>query len=122
VNNAVYLNYLEKARNDFLTSKGLSFDDFDKWQKFPVVQQAILEFKQPAKSGDELLINGWVSDHSPIRFTLTYNIFNRKSEKLILYAETKHVFVNQNNRPVRMPDEFYQKFIKQSRSVGKKES
>ncbi len=30
VNNAVFLNYLEKARCDFMTLKGLRFDDFFK--------------------------------------------------------------------------------------------
>jgi YbgC/YbaW family acyl-CoA thioester hydrolase len=111
VNNAIYLNYLEKARNDFLISKGLNFNDFFKWQKFPVVREAILEFKYPAKSGDELLINGWVSDHTAIRFTLSYEIVSQKSQKLVLSAKTMHVFVNQRNKPIRMPDEFYQKFI-----------
>lgn len=111
VNNAIYLNYLEKARNDFLISKGLDFNDFFKWQKFPVVRKAILEFKYPAKAGDELSINGWVSDHTAIRFSLTYDIINRESQKLILSAKTMHVFVNQRNKPVRMPDEFFQKFI-----------
>ncbi len=111
VNNAVYLNYLEKARNDFLISKGLNFNDFFKWEKFPVVRKAILEFKYPAKSGDNLQINGWISDCTATRFTLTYKIFNRESNILILSAQTLHVFVNNRNKPTRIPDEFYQKFI-----------
>lgn len=111
VNNAVYLNYLEKARNDFMATKGLHFQDFSKWQKFPVVMRATLEFKFPATAGDKLTIDGWFSDHTATSFTLTYRVTNSKSGKLVLLAETFHVFVNQRNRPIRIPEEFFKKFL-----------
>jgi acyl-CoA thioester hydrolase len=112
VNNAVYLNYLEKARNDYLTSKALDFKDFSKWQKFPVVRKATLEFKFPAKAGDKLIIDGWFSDHTATSFTITYHIIDHDSGKPVLSAETFHVFVDQRNRPTRIPAEFFNKFLR----------
>ncbi len=115
VNNAVFLNYLEKARCDFMILKGLCFDDFFKWHRYPVVVRASLEFKYPAKAGDRLLIKGWISRHTAASFTLQYEIFNQDTHRLILTGETFHVFVDDNNRPSRHPEEFYKKFIAKER-------
>lgn len=111
VNNAVYLNYLEKARNDFMTAKGLDFQDFSRWQKYPVVRRASLEFKFPVKAGDKLIIDGWFSDHTATSFTITYQVIHADNGKQVLLAETHHIFVNQRNRPTRIPEEFFDKFL-----------
>ncbi|MCP5106767.1 MAG: acyl-CoA thioesterase, partial [bacterium] len=84
VNNAVFLNYLEKARGDFMISKGLQFDDFFKWRRYPVVIHAALEFKYPARAGDKLLIKGWFSKYTAASFTLQYEIINRDNGKIVL--------------------------------------
>lgn len=121
VNNAVFLNYLEKARCDFMTLKGLHFDDFFKWRRYPLVARAVLEYKHPAKAGDKLLIKGWITKHTAASFTMQYEILlpcggdgdyvGDVGERLILTAETFHVFVDDNNRPARIPEEFLKKFI-----------
>jgi len=115
VNNAVFLNYLEKARCDFMELKGLHFNDFFKWHRFPVVTKARLEFKRPALVGDRLKITGWISDHTQASFTLQYEIINQATGHLILTGETLLVFVNDRNRPSRIPEEFFEKFIAEHR-------
>ena len=115
VNNAVFLNYLEKARCDFMTLKGLRFDDFFKWHRYPVVTKASLEFKRPALADDKLKITGWITDHTQTTFTLQYEIINQATGHLILTGETIHVFVNDKNRPSRIPEEFFEKFIAEQR-------
>ena len=111
VNNAVFLNYLEKARCDFMTLKGLHLNDFFKWHRYPVVVRAHLEYKQPAAAEDRLVITGWFSHHSKASFTLQYQIINQDTGQLILTGETRHVFVDDNNRPARIPEEFKEKFL-----------
>jgi len=111
VNNAVFLNYLEKARGDFMTLKGLRFDDFFKWRRYPVVGRAWMEFKYPAKAGDKLLVKGVITKHTAASFTLRFEVINEENRKLVLTGETFHVFVDDNNRPSRIPEEFYEQFI-----------
>ena len=113
VNNAVFLNYLEKARNDFLAQRGLRFQDFFKWEKLPVVTKAAVVFKCPAKAGDKLDITGEISNYSRISFTLSYSITNQDTHQLILSGETTHVFVDTNGKPLRIPAEFIEKFLEQ---------
>ena len=111
VNNACFLNYLEKARCDFMRLKELNFSDFFKWHKYPVVVRAALDFKRPALADDKLVIKGWISKHTATSFTMKYEILNRDSGQLILTGETFHVFVDDNNRPSRMPEVFGKKFL-----------
>jgi len=113
VNNAVYLNYLEKARNDYMTQKGLNFKKFSEWGVFPVLSKSIIEYKYPAFADDNLIIYGYVHNYTAASFTLKYNIVNDNDEKLIATAETCHIIVNKKNKPSRIPDEFIEKFIKQ---------
>ncbi len=112
VNNSVYLNYLEKARNDYLNQRGLPFSKFKEWGVFPVLLKSVVEYKQPAFADDELVIHGTVSDHSAITFTLQYTITRKDNDSTIAIGETRHVFVNKSNKPTRIPREFFEKFIK----------
>ena len=113
VNNSVFLNYLERARGDFLLSKDLRFADFKRWDRFPIVIRANLEFKAPAFADDKILVKGRLSNATATSFTMDYEIFNRADDRLLLIAQTVHVFVNKNNRPSRIPEEFKNKFITQ---------
>lgn len=110
-NNAAFLNYLEKARGDFMMSKGLHFNDFFKWQRYPLVVRANLEFKSPAKAGEKLHIKGWITQHTATSMTLRYEVVNSADQRLVLTAETFHVFVNDNNRPSRIPPVFAERFL-----------
>jgi len=112
VNNAIYLNYLEKARNDFLLQRGLSFQLFADWKKFPVVTAARLQFKKPALAGDLLHISGRITAHAETSFSLMYRIVHVVMETVVLLAETDHVFIDEQNRPTRIPAEFREKFLK----------
>jgi acyl-CoA thioester hydrolase len=111
VNNAVFLNFLEQARGDFLNARGLNFNDFFKWERYPVVIKANLEFKYPASAQDRLEIKGWISHYSATSFTMQYEIVNKDTGRLILTGETVHVFIDNNNRPSRIPEEFFNAFI-----------
>jgi YbgC/YbaW family acyl-CoA thioester hydrolase len=111
VNNAVFLNYLEKARCDFMTLRGLQLKDFFDWRRYPVVRKARLEYKRPALAGDKLHIKGRISHHTHTSFTLQYEIINQSTGHLVLTGETSHVFVDDNNRPSRIPPLFHERFI-----------
>lgn len=111
VNNAVFLNYLEKARCDYMRLKGLKFDDFFIWDTFPLVVRANLEYKYPAKTDDVLDINGWIKSHTATSFTMQYEVINRDNQRIVLTGETAHVFVDGNNRPCRIPEPFKIKFL-----------
>jgi len=112
VNNAVFMNYLEKARGEYLLAEGLKHADFFTWNRFPLVVSAQLEFKSPAGANDNLQIKGWIKSHGAARFCMAYEITNQDSGLLVLTGETHHVFVDDCNRPCRIPNQFKERFLR----------
>ncbi|MBN1351535.1 acyl-CoA thioesterase [candidate division KSB1 bacterium] len=110
VNNAVFLNYLEFARSDYLRQKGMSFSDFHNWRSYPFVVDIHIKYKNPALFGDELEIIGWISKASRTSFTLSHEIYNAATGRLLIQADVTLVFVDENQRPTAIPEIFREKF------------
>lgn len=56
VNNAVYLNYLEHARHEFLKTVGVDFAELTRRGVHPVVIRAEVDYIAPLRSGDSFRI------------------------------------------------------------------
>lgn len=110
VNNAVFLNYLEYARSEFLLQNGLSFIDFQRWKAFPYVRKISIDYKSSARYGDLLEISGGISQWTYTSFIMEKQIFNLTSQKLCAQAEIMFVFVNEKERPIAIPAEFREKY------------
>jgi YbgC/YbaW family acyl-CoA thioester hydrolase len=106
VNNAVFLNYLEYARAEYLLQKGLSFNDFLKWNALPYVTHVEMAFKASARVHDVLEIHGEISEWRRIQFTMHYRMMNTTAQRLCLVADVRFAFVNRNEKPVAIPNEF----------------
>jgi len=110
VNNAVFLNYLEYARNEYMLQRGLSFYDFERWDALPVVIKAEITYKSPAKVHDVLEIRGTIPSWRKTSFTLHYEIFNKTRDKIAAIADMAFAFVNREDKLVSIPEEFIRAF------------
>lgn len=107
VNNAVYLNYLEEARAEFLKQVGLSFDDFARLGVHLVIIEAHVKYLSPAYYGDEIEIVGQFADVKGASLTITYTLTETRSGRRVATAETRGAFVDPiTGRPARAPQEF----------------
>jgi acyl-CoA thioester hydrolase len=105
VNNAVYLNYLEYARGEYL--KGIGFDypgcvgaGFGLW-----IVRIEIDYKSPALIHDELTV-----ETLPLERKTAYGILGQRilrGETLCASARVKWAFVEiASGRPCRIPAEF----------------
>lgn len=111
VNNAVYLNYLEAARGEYLRQEGLSYDLFREWKAFPVVRRASIEFLSPLKVYDEITVRG---TFEPLRRTgfRAHQVIVRTEDKVIVFnAALELVFTDAMGRPMAVPDVFRERFL-----------
>ena len=111
VNNAVYLRYCERARNDYMLQRGLKFASFHKWGAGPVLVRAVLDYRRPARVDDELRVRGEIVARGRTRFRMTHR-FERASDGVeICVAELDFAFVDLNSgRPCRIPGLFLAAF------------
>ncbi|MCU0237751.1 MAG: acyl-CoA thioesterase [Acidobacteria bacterium] len=99
VNNAVYQNYLEHCRHEFLLSAGIDFNRLTRDQVFLIVVRAELDYKTPLRGGDAFWIGLNLERVSPLRFVFLQDIFRVPDQRRVLSARTTGTAVNAKGRP-----------------------
>lgn len=100
VNNAVYQNYYEHARHQYLKSTGLDFATLHQQEIDPVVYRIEIDFRKPLKSGDSFHVETSVIREGNLKF-----IFNQEikiQENLVNKAKVAVVFTSQG-KPIPAP-------------------
>jgi acyl-CoA thioester hydrolase len=104
VNNAVYLNYLEYARHQYLKEIGLSITELRAAGYGILVAQILIRFKRPAVADDELTIHTRPLKKSRVCGVLAQRILHGVEE--IADAEVKWACVDAQGRPAPLPGRF----------------
>ncbi len=100
VNNAVYQNYLEFARHEFLKDRDVDFVKMHDEGKDLVIVKAELEYKFPLRSDEKFTVSSKLVKESKIKFTFYQEIY-RADEKLIMKAKmTGTCLSSKTGRPI----------------------
>jgi YbgC/YbaW family acyl-CoA thioester hydrolase len=111
VNNAVYLNYLEAARGEFLLKAGLSYRDFARWNAYPVVRRAELSFRAPLEVEEEFVVRGFLEALRRTGFRAHQQIQKLPSGLIALEAKIELVFTDSLGRPTAVPELFRERVL-----------
>lgn len=99
VNNAVYQNYLEWARHEFLLSRGLSFAALTAQGVIIVIVRAELDYRQSLRTGDSFRVTVRVSRLSRIRFLFEQEIYREGDVTPALEAKITATSLRDGKRP-----------------------
>ena len=106
---ANYLKFLERARTEALFSIGYSNKKIqDIFNSLIIVKSCNIEYKKSAYLEDELKVRSFVKSISKTSFFMSQII--TKEEDVIVEAKVHLVFVNNDGKPVKIPEEIYSKF------------
>ena len=106
---ANYLKYLERARTEALFSIGYSNKMLqNRFNSLIIVKSCNTEYKKSARLEDELLVRSFVKSITKTSFFMNQII--TKEEETIVEAQVHLVFVSNEGKPVKIPDEIYSKF------------
>jgi len=86
VNNAVYMNYLEHARHEYLLSRDVDFAALHNDGKDFIVIKAEMTYRQPLRSRDRFVIKLNTLREGFLRVVFEQDIFRLPDSKLILNA------------------------------------
>jgi acyl-CoA thioester hydrolase len=112
VNNAVYQNYLEHTRHEYLLSRGGDFAELTDQGLNLVVTRAELDYKHPLTSGDHFYITLTARMKDRVRLVFEQNIF-RNDDTLCVKALMTITGVYQRGRP-GIPKELVDKLLSTS--------
>ncbi len=99
VNNAVYPNYLEHARHEFLHDVGLDFSKLCDDGIDAVVTHIEMDYKLPLRPRDVFIVKLGMHKQGRVRFVFDQAICRKADGKLVLKAEVVGV-LTRNGRPI----------------------
>jgi acyl-CoA thioester hydrolase len=99
VNNAVYQNYLEHARHEFLHSIGIDFAQLCADGIDAVVTRIEIDYKAPLRPRDRFMVKVGMHKMGRLRFVFDQTILRKADGKLIIEAQVTGV-LTQSGRPV----------------------
>jgi YbgC/YbaW family acyl-CoA thioester hydrolase len=83
VSNIAYLRFIEIARTHLAEELGLALAEMAQKQTYPVVVRTEIDYRRPAKLGDRLVLEGWLSRTERARFWCAFRITRPADNTLI---------------------------------------
>ncbi|MGI5058865.1 acyl-CoA thioesterase [Treponema pectinovorum] len=105
VNNAVYLNYLETARMDFLEKIGFKYDELFNAGYYLFVTHVDIHYKVSAKMHEELEIQTKPVKMGAVSGTM-HQIIKKPDGQISAEADVTWACVNKEAKPSKIPQEF----------------
>jgi len=116
VNNAVYLNYLETARDQMLADLGLDYQALVSSGHGIWVAAAHLSYLSPAFPGEELTVRTIQTDAGAVSAVLKQTV-EGPNRRPVLEAQMKMVWVGSGGKPTRVPADWKAKFAQSLREA-----
>ncbi len=101
-----YLNFMERARTEYLRIQGYGKNTIHDYNGIVVVHSLDIAYKSPAFLDDELDVGVVISRLTPASFTCKQDIY--RGEELLIEANVKLACLNkETRRPVKIPYPIY---------------
>ncbi len=104
VNNAVYQNYLEHARHEYLKSIGIDFATLVTEGVNLVVTRVEIDYKLSLKSGDSFVVEVQLERLSAIRIGFYQDIYRLPERQLVVRGLVTGTALNAKGRPHLPPE------------------
>lgn len=113
VNNAVYLNYLEHCRMQWLYSHGITAVDFQRTKTYPVVVNVNINYKRELTDGQQIIVTVEEMERSDRRVIFKQTIVD---EKGTLYADARVtvVWLNHHRQVIPLPVQTFPALFKET--------
>lgn len=111
VSNTRYLEYIERGRYALFHAAGFRMEEYTAQHGIVfVVRKIEMEYLSPARHEDELELSVQVTAHTKTSTVLQFELHRKGEEHPLLRAEQTLVYINENWRPVRVPQIFRDAF------------
>ena len=102
VHHAVYLQYFELGRVEFLRALGFDYADFERQGVFLVVIEVDCRYQRPCRFGDQVRLVTEIERVTPARIFHRYEVFG-PDDKLCVRGRTTLACVDRDGVPQRIP-------------------
>lgn len=107
VHNIAYLRMIETCRTKLAAKMGLALSDMAETSLFPVVTRTEIDYRRPAKLGDELEIHGRLEKMSRARFWCAFAMRRKGCEEDLITCRQSLAMVQMpEGTPQRLPSDW----------------
>lgn len=99
---ANYYVYFERGRTEWLREKGMTYKSLEEKQIYLPVAESFCKYLSPAKYDEVITVKTKLKEIGFASIVFDYEICC--NDRKIVTGSTKHPFVNQSFKPVRIPD------------------
>jgi YbgC/YbaW family acyl-CoA thioester hydrolase len=111
VHNIAYLRMIETARTRLAAKLGMTLRDMALTQLFPVVVRTEIDYRKPAKLGDEIVIHGRLEKVERVRFWCAFEVRRAGDDQLLITCRQSLALVQMpEGRPMRLPEDWSRKY------------
>lgn len=101
---AEYLHYFERARNEFIRSRGMTYKECENRGLFLPVREASCRYRCPVRYDDLILIRSGILEWSRASLKFIYEIYNEDKSTLLATGFTQHACTNPEGKPIAVPE------------------
>ena len=101
---ANYFVWFEAARTEYFRALGYPYTECEAQGGFLPVIETTAKYHAPSTYDDLVLVRTSVSDIYKSSLKFEYQVFDKKTHKLLVTGHSVHVFVNAGMKPVRVPE------------------
>jgi acyl-CoA thioester hydrolase len=114
VHHSNYIRFFEEARCALLEESDLPYDLMEEKGIMSPVLSVSCQYKQHVTFGDIIEIHAYIKEFTGVKFTVGYEIYNKRNNNLCVSGESNHCFTDSNLKPLNIKKhhiDVYEKFI-----------
>ena len=114
IHHSNYIRFFEEARCALLEKAELPYNLMEEKGIMSPVLGVSCKYKQHVTFGDIIEIHTYIKEFSGVKFTVGYEIYNKKTNVLCVSGESNHCFTDSNLKPLNLKKHFndvYEKFM-----------
>ncbi len=112
VHHSTYIIWFEEARSALLRALGTSYVDFEADGVSLAVSELDARFISPVKYDRLVTVECKLSDLKSRKMTFEYKVFDAQTGKMFATGETRHICINREGNPTRIPPVWQQRWSK----------
>ncbi len=103
------LRYMERARTEYLASRGYSVKTLMDEGTIFMVLRVEIDYKSPGRYGDVIEIETLVRDVTRATMVFEHVMREKTSRRILTECMAKLVIVDRNGKPKRLPEEYLER-------------
>lgn len=104
VNNAVYLNYFEQARNDYVRKLGINFLEYYEAGYYFVMAAVEIQYRSPLRLEDEFYVTATITGFDKRRIYMEQEIKRKDTDKVVARAKATLACMDYRTGRAAMPE------------------